>query len=207
MNASDYNYVFALHSASLSSALAAIASGLHIIVLDASGGFLHLCLEFAETPTDAHAHIAVGRFVFAPRAEGIGQGFTAIRLVFLEDIAGTDRDVQPIFFQERAAQPDAIEIVRRTFALQGNIRRTASAIKAQAKFPRERLLDVAEKIALPAGVTAREGVALVIEIRTGGIDRNARLASRIPIRPKRPCAPPHELAHHTRPSPAWMLPA
>lgn len=162
-----------------------VSAGFDIIVIDASGRFLHLRLELSEPPTDADAEVAGGVFAFAPRAEGISQRFAAVCLVFLEDIAGVDGDIQSIFFQERAAQPDAIEMVGRAFALQRDTRCAASAIETEAQFPRQGLLDIPEQVALPSVVVAGEGVALIVGIRAGGIDGDARFVARIPIRPER----------------------
>ena len=108
----------ALHGVSTRIATGIISSCFHVIIIDTSSGFLHLRLQLTESPANANADITIRRFAFRPRAESIGQRFAAIGLVFLEYIAGTDRNIQSVFFQERTAKSDSIKIIRRAFALQ-----------------------------------------------------------------------------------------
>ena len=105
------------------------SAAFHVIVIDASGCFLHTGFQFANPVADTKSKAAARPFTATLRQEVYALRMIVIASVLLKYIIAVQVQAQTFFFHERTADPQTIIIITGTFSLQVNVRSTTATIQ------------------------------------------------------------------------------
>ena len=91
------------------------ATTFHIVIIDASGSFLHTSFQFTNPVADADSKATTRPLAAALRQEVYAFRMIVIASVFLKYITAIHIQAQTLIFQERTARTQTIIIIAGTF--------------------------------------------------------------------------------------------